>query len=295
MTELFKSLLHISVVVFPIASMLAVGLSYTLREIAGPLRHPDRVFRALVANFVLVPLLALGTARLLALEPGLAAGLMLVACAAGAPFLVKLSTVAKTDVGLSATLLVLLLPVTVLYMPLVVPLVVADASVNAARIAVPLIVTLLLPLVVGLIVDSILPRVAARLRPVATKTSSIALVVLIASTVLIHGRVFRDLLGTGAILAAILLTAGGFGMGYLLSSPGFDRRAVLGLGAGQRNIAAAMIVASQDFDDPKTLVMVVLFSVVDLLVLFPIAWLLGRRSPARLPPPTHEGPHHASA
>lgn len=295
MTELFKSLLDITVLVFPIASMLAIGLSYTLPEIAGPLRHPDRVFRALVANFVLVPLLAFGITRMLALEPSLAAGLMLVAAAAGAPFLVKLTEVAKADIRLSATLLVLLMPFTVLYMPLVVPLVVADASVSATRIAVPLLLTLLLPLVVGLVFDSILPGAAARLRPVAMKTSSISLVVLIASTLLLNGRLLRDLLGTGAISAAILLTAGAFGIGYLLSSSGFDRRAVMGLGAGQRNIAAALVVASQDFDDPKTLVMVVLFSVVDLMVLFPIAWLLRWRSPTRPPPPTHEGPHHASA
>ena len=68
-------------------------------------------------------------------------------------------------------------------------------------------------------------------------------------------------------------------MGCLISSPGFSRRAVMGLGAGQRNIAAALVVASQDFDNPKTLVMVVLFSVVDLMVLFPIALILRRRAP----------------
>jgi BASS family bile acid:Na+ symporter len=187
------------------------------------------------------------------------------------------------------------MPVTVVYMPLVVPLVVADASVSAMSIAVPLILTLLLPLVVGLVVDSVLPSLAARLRPVAVKTSTIALLVLIASTLVLNGPLFRDLLGTGAISAAVLLTAGGFGMGYLLSSPGFDRRAVMGLGAGQRNIAAALVVASRDFDDPNTLVMVVLFSIVDLIVLFPIAWVLRRRSPRRLPPPTHEGSRRAPA
>ena len=68
-------------------------------------------------------------------------------------------------------------------------------------------------------------------------------------------------------------------MGYLLSGPGFDQRAVMGFGAGQRNLAAALVVASQDFDDPKTLVMVVLFSIVGLLVLFAIALILRRRRP----------------
>jgi BASS family bile acid:Na+ symporter len=287
--ELFKSLLAIAALVFPIASMLAVGLSYTLREVAEPLRYPDRVFRALVANFVLVPLLALGISRLLALEPSLAAGLMLVGTAAGAPFLMKLTDAANADTRLGAALLVLLMPLTVLYMPLVVPHVITDTSVSAIKIAVPLASTLLLPWAVGLALDAIRPRLALRLQPIASQTSSIALWVLITSTLVVYGRLFRAVLGTGAVAAALLLTGGAFGAGYLLSSSGFDRRAVMGLGAGQRNVAAAMVVAAQDFDDPKTLVMVVLVSVLDLMVLFPIAWVLRKRSNTRLPPSPHEG------
>jgi BASS family bile acid:Na+ symporter len=289
MTGFLQSLLALSVLAFPVASMFAIGLSFTLKQIAGPLRHVGRVFRALVANFVIVPLLALGISRLLGLEPSLAAGLMLIGTAAGAPFLIQLTQAANANTGLSATLLVLLMPVTVLYMPLVIPLVVTDASVSVSGIALPLISTLLLPLVAGLVLDSGRPSLAARLRPVAIKTSSVALIVLIASTLVLNGPRFRHLLGTGAIAAAVLLTAGAFAAGYLLSSPGFDRRTVMGLGAGQRNVAAALVVASQDFDDPNTLVMVVLCLAVELMILFPIAWMLRRRSPTRLPPPSQRG------
>jgi predicted Na+-dependent transporter len=62
----------------------------------------------------------------------------------------------------------------------------------------------------------------------------------------------------------------------------------MGLGAGQRNIAAALVVAARDFNDPKTLVMVVLFSVLDLAVLFPIAWVLRRRSGRPRTPPAQQ-------
>jgi BASS family bile acid:Na+ symporter len=135
--------------------------------------------------------------------------------AAGAPFLIKLTQAANADAGLSATLLVLLMPLTVLYMPLVVPLVVADAKVSAVGIAVPLVLTLLLPLVVGLVLDSALPRLAERLKPLAVKISSVALIVLIACTIVVNGAEFRALLGTGAITAAVLMTAAAFGVGYL--------------------------------------------------------------------------------
>jgi BASS family bile acid:Na+ symporter len=276
MTGLFSSLLAISALLFPIASMLGVGLSYTLGELAPPLRQPDRVFRALVANFVLVPLLAFGISRLLSLDASLTAGLMLVGTAAGAPFLIKLTAAANADIALSAALLVLLLPITVVYMPVVVPLVVPDVTVTMAKIAAPLILTLLLPLAAGLVIRFLLPRAAKRLQPFLGMASTLALVALVASTVVVNARVFGGLfrsgIGFAAVAAAVLLVAGGFGAGFLLSSSGFNRRTVMGLGAGQRNIAAALVVASQDFDDPKTLVMVVHFSLIDRMVLFPIAF-----------------------
>lgn len=272
-----KSISDLSVLLFPVASMFAVGLSFTFSQLIRPFRYPDRVFRALVANFILVPLLALGISRFFSLDSPLAAGMVLVGTAAGAPFLLKLTQVANADVSLGASLLVLLMPLTVLYMPLVVPLIITDVSVNAIGIAVPLILTTLLPLIIGHATDSFFPGLALGLLPIVNRVSSIALLTLVVSTVLLNGSLFLEL-GAVAVSVAALLTAGGFAMGYLISSHGFNRRTVMGLGAGQRNIAAALVIASQDFKDPKTLIMVVLFSVIDLMVLFPIALFLRRSS-----------------
>lgn len=269
---------NISVLLFPIASMFAVGLSFTFTQIIRPLRYPDRVFRAIVANFILVPLLALGISRLFSFDYSLTSAMALVGMAAGAPFLLKLTQVANADVRLGASLLVILMPLTVVYMPLAVPLVIKGVSVNAIGIAVPLILTMILPLLIGHLLDSFFPQLALRLQPVARQTSNIALVTIVVTTVVLNGPLFQGLFGTGAVIGAILLTAGGFGIGYLISSQGFNRRTIMGLGAGQRNIAAALVVASQDFDDPKMLTMIVLFSVVDLIVLFPIAMILRKRS-----------------
>lgn len=275
---LIEYLSKISVLLFPIASMFAVGLSFTFTQIVRPLRNPDRVFRALVANFILVPLLAIGIARLFSYDNSLTSGIALVGMAAGAPFLLKLTQVANSDVRLGASLLVILMPLTVVYMPLAVPLLIKGVSVNAIGIAVPLVLTMFLPLLIGHLLDSFFPQLAFRLQPVARQTSNIALVTIVVTTLVLNGSLFRGLFGTGAVMGAILLTAGGFGIGYLISSQGFNRRTVMGLGTGQRNIAAALVVASQDFDDPKMLTMIVLFSIVDLLVLFPIAMILRKRS-----------------
>ena len=52
----------------------------------------------------------------------------------------------------------------------------------------------------------------------------------------------------------------------------------MALGTAQRNIAAALMVGGQNFNDPQVLVMVVVVAVVGLLILMPLARILGTRS-----------------
>src|SRR6188508_38062 len=107
----------IAIIVFAVSSMMSVGLAYRLGQIVAPLRKARAVFRALVANFVLVPLLAVGIERVIPMAPPLALGLFLYAGSAGAPFLIRLASAARSDLALSAALLVLLVPVTVIFLP----------------------------------------------------------------------------------------------------------------------------------------------------------------------------------
>jgi BASS family bile acid:Na+ symporter len=279
MTELLSGLLNISVLAFAISSMLSVGCGYTLSQIVGPLRRARRVVRALVANFVLVPLLAIVILQFLPLERPLAVGLFLVATAAGAPFLIKLTQAAEADVALSATLLVLLLPVTIFYMPIIVPLALPEIAVSAAGIATPLVLTMLLPLALGLIVRAYAERLALRLQPIMGKLATIALVTLIASTILGNLREILGIFGTGAILAAVILIVGAFAIGFALGGRNTAAQEVLALGTGQRNISAATVVATQAVDNPETLSMVVVTSLVGFAVLFPLAGVLRRREP----------------
>ena len=271
--------------------MLSVGLAYSVRSIVGPLREVRAVFRALVANFVLVPLFAVAIERIIPIEPPLALGLFLLAASAGAPFLIKLASAARSDLALSAALLLLLVPATVVFLPFYVPLAMAHPSLsgltyvpaNLLAIGVPLLSTMILPLVVGLVVHATAPRWAARLVPIVGKLATVTLLIVVIATFAANFHEVLRILKTGAIGAALALIGGAFAIGYLMS--GRDRGVVLGLATSQRNIAAAMVVASRSFGDPDVLVMVTASSIVGLIVLFPIAWLLSRRKP-RLGPPT---------
>ena len=58
MAEILQTLASLSVLVFVVTSMLAMGLSLTIAQIAGSLKNVSLVVKALIANFVLAPLLA---------------------------------------------------------------------------------------------------------------------------------------------------------------------------------------------------------------------------------------------
>ena len=276
--EILSKAIPVTMLVFVVSSMLAVGLSLTIAQILAPLRSVRVVSFALLANFVLMPLAALAIARLLRLDQPLGVALLLLGTAAGAPFLPKLVGVAKGDLAFSVGLMVLLMVLTVGYMPLVLPLLLEGVSVDPLKIAKSLLLLMLLPLAVGLAIKARLEAIATRARPVLDRISSLSLVVLIVLLLATNIRNVVSLFGTRGILASILFLVVGFGIGWLLGGPGSDTRSVMALGTSQRNIAAALVVGGQNFTDPDVLVMVVVVAIVGLLILMPLSRVVAKRS-----------------
>jgi predicted Na+-dependent transporter len=278
MEALLSNVLSIATLVFAVSSMLSVGFRYTVQQIIAPLRNARLVIGAVVANFILVPILAYAITAIFSIGEDREIGLLVVACAAGAPFLIKLVQMAGADLATATGVLVLLIVVTVFYMPIIMPLIAPEAEVSATAIAVPLVLTMLLPLLVGLIADRFVPTWTKRLLPLLGILSNIALVALLVSTVAADFDELLNVFGTGAILAALLFIASAFVIGYLLGITGRGTRQELALGTAQRNTAAATVVATQSLGDPDTIVMVVVTSIVSMAVLFPIATALRKRA-----------------
>jgi bile acid:Na+ symporter, BASS family len=273
-----SAVIPLTTLVFVVSSMLAVGLSLTVGEILAPLRNRRLISLALLANFVLMPLAAFVIARLLRLDQPLSTGLLLLGTAAGAPFLPKLAAVAKGSLAFAVGLMVMLMTLTIGYMPLVLPLLVEGVSVNPMKIARSLILLMLLPLVAGLAVKARYGAIAARVAALLNKVSTLSLVLFIVLLLATNIGNIVDLFGTRGILASILFLLAAYGTGWLLGGPGLDTRSVLALGTAQRNIAAALVVGGQNFTDPKVVVMVAVVAIVGLLVLMPLARVAKGRS-----------------
>jgi BASS family bile acid:Na+ symporter len=275
--DLLNKAATVAMLGFVVSSMLAMGSGLTIRQIIEPLRNARMVLLALLANFVLMPLVALALAKVLWLDNPFAVGLLVLGCAAGAPFLPKLAELAEGDLAFSVGAMVLLMVVTVGYLPAVMPLLLPGVTVDPWGIARSLILLMLLPLGVGLALKARYEDLARRLKPVLDRISNISLILLVLLITAANIDKVLQVFGTRGILAGLLFIALGFGIGWLLGGPRRDAKKVMALGTSQRNIAAALVVASQSFSDPKVVVMVIVVAIVGLIILMPLSRALANR------------------
>jgi predicted Na+-dependent transporter len=176
--------------VFVLTSMLGMGFSLTVPQILSPLHNARLVILSLAANFILVPLLAIGILMVFPLSEGLSIGLFLLGTAAGAPFLPKLAQVAKGDTAFSVGLMFLLMVVTILYVPIVLPLLISGVTINPWDIAKSLILLMLFPLAIALFIRARYEEVANGLRPLMTQATNLSLLVLFVAFFVVY---FSDL------------------------------------------------------------------------------------------------------
>jgi predicted Na+-dependent transporter len=277
LNEFFTALAQLSGLLFVVSSMLAMGLSLTITQIIQPLKNARLVILALLANFVLVPLLAYLILLVIPLEQSLGIGLIVLATAAGAPFLPKLVQGAKGDIAFGVGLMVLLMVVTIAYIPIVLPLLLTGVQVNPWDIAQSLIVLMLIPLAIGLLMKSHSPETADHWQPVMNKISSLAILILLVVGLGLNISNILSLIGTGGLLALLLFIIGSLVIGLLLGGRGPAIRSVMGLGTAQRNVSAAIVVAAQNFPEGNTLAFILVAAILLLLILLPTAKRMGGR------------------
>jgi len=106
---------------------------------------------------------------------------------------------------------------------------------------------------------------------VIDRISNISLILLVVLITAANIDKVLQVFGTRGILAGVLFIALGFGIGWMLGGPDADERRVMALATGQRNIAAALVVAGESLNDPKVLVMVVVVAIVGLIILMPLS------------------------
>lgn len=276
MFEFLRSVIQYVAPVFVISTMLNVGLTQKPSAIAEHLKNWPFVIKMLLANFVFAPLLMIIALYFAPFDPALKAGLLIFSLGAGAPLLIKLTQTAAHEVALGAAVMMLLTVVTVVYMPIVLPLVLTGVSVDALGVGKSLLLQLILPIGVGMLAAQFLPGLVEKLQPWVGRLGSIALYALIVVTLVGYYPNLLDIIGKGAFLVGLAFVAAAFGLGYLAGYGKDHLEDVGGLGTAQRNTAAGVIIALQNFSDPNVLVMLTLANMLGIVMLLFIAKTLSR-------------------
>jgi BASS family bile acid:Na+ symporter len=224
----------------------------------------------------------IGTLYLVPFDPALKAGLMIFCLGAGAPFLIKLTQTAEHDLALGAAVMMVLMIVTVPYVPLILPLVLSGVSVNPLAIARALLLQMLLPIGVGMLAATLLPGLSKKLQPLIGGLGNLAMYAMVVATLIGYFPNLLQIIGTGAFLVGLLFVATSFGLGYLAGFGKDHLEDVGGLGTAQRNTAAGVIIAIQNFSDPNVFVMLTLANILGIVMLLILARFLSRDNKVRL-------------
>lgn len=279
MFEIFIKIVEIVLPLFVFLTMLNVGLTQKLSDIVDYLKDINFGIRMLIANFILAPLLMWGMLQLFPVDPYLGLGLTIFSICAGAPFLIKLTNQSDHDLALGASTMIILVLATVIIAPLLLPLIVPQIDINGGLIAWTLVKQLIFPIVLGLLLIKWLPRFAKSIQPWVAKVGNWTLYVLVIATLIGYFPELKEIFGQGAIFIGLVFVLGAFGIGYLLGGRNNkDHLQDIGaLGTAQRNTAASMLIAAENFNDhPEVLVVITLANTLGIVLLMGLAKFLAR-------------------
>ena len=229
----------------------AVGLRLTLGQVMASLRK-CRFLPIVLANFVVVPALAVVAARMFDLGRETAIAMILLAAAPFAPVVPVFARMARADLALAAGLTSVFPILSAFLTPIVCEIVlkaVPDAGVvrfNLFGVMLTFVVTITLPLAVGMMIHHRRPALGRRLlRPVEVVSEAVGALSLAFVTVTEFGVILQT--GWQSLLAMGLVAEVSLGLGYGLGGGAAGSRQVVALGTSNRNIALALLVAVHGF------------------------------------------------
>ena len=276
--------------VFVVGSMVAMGLSLSPQEIGHALRRWKVLLAVIAGNFLVVPAVTFGLTLLIPLPADAKTGFLVLAFAAGAPFLPKLAQFARGSLSFAVGLMLVLMVLTVLTLPFVLPALAAGAYVSAWSVAQPLILLMLVPMGVAFVIRTRIGGWAERSVRVLNATTTVSLFLFLIAFIAVFWNEIAATIGNSVFLFALVFVLAALGIGYLLGGGAAEVRRVASLGTAQRNVTAGILVAVVCFPaSPLVLVTVLTTEIVGLVVLTVCSNLWGRRSASGARTPTPPG------
>lgn len=247
---------------FVVIAMFAAGLQAAWRDIWASMRDFRLLWRALLANLVVVPLLGLVISRIVPMPTYVAVGFLLMASSPGAPFAMNFMPRTRRDLPFVVALMLILTVSAIVFTPIIADLILpADMATRVPylRLVRGILLYMVLPLAVGVIIGRRAERVAAAIVRPTSILSTIVFLSWVVATVEVR-RSARSEVGTQAVVAMVSLVLCCMALGWLIGGPGRGNRRALAAGTSMRNSAVSLLIVLDSFPGTSADLAVIAFT-----------------------------------
>jgi len=284
LTALFNAGIAISVG----ATVLSLGMTFTVGQLVAPLHRVVLVIGLVVLNAGVIPAAAWGIAEITPMNSKYVPGLVLATLGAGSAASLKAAQLAKrADLPLAVSVVVVLQLVNIVAVPLWAGQVVTGASISAWDIVKSLLLLVLLPLVVGLFIRARYADHAKDWQPGLVKVANVALVIALATGIAGNWSTIKSMFGSWVIVTVLVIIIVAGVLGVLLGLLLGGRRAEVGTTSGLVSVIrfgslGLIIIGSQLHGNAVYLGPAITFTLVDFVLPVAVAVEIGHRAGAEI-------------
>lgn len=243
--------------------MFGMGLTLTLPDFKLVFTRPLPILLGVVAQYAIMPAMAVLLVNVLNLPDAIAVGVILVGCAPGGTSSNVISYLSKADVALSVTMT----SISTLLAPIMTPILVqwlagTYMEIDGGSMAWSIVKTVLIPVIAGLVLRLVIPKVIDKILPALPWISTIGICGVVAGVIPGSAEAFATA-GVAIFAAVILHNLFGYLLGYLSAkvfrfSDRVARTVSVEVGMQNSGLAATL---SRTYFTPETALPAVIFSV----------------------------------
>ena len=233
---------------------VGMGLELKVSEFAGVAKDRGLIVKALIANFVVQPAVAVALLYLFKPSPMGSVGIVLLAACPAAHYAMPFTKIGKGNLAAAAGLLVLLALSTIVFAPLVLDLALplfGDGSkpvhVPASNVVKTVGFIILLPLAIGMALYRWAPALAERIRKPVNGLAVVLNVALFAAVLGIQGHQLEQFQLLDGWAAMVLLAVASLVIGWVMGGPNGHNRMALAHNTLLRNMGPALVIATSHF------------------------------------------------
>jgi bile acid:Na+ symporter, BASS family len=276
---IFDQIVNLLATVTLFEMMVSIGLGVTFSEVVGVARNRRFIGKALFANYVFFPAVAVALLLAFRSNPMVAAGFLIAAVCPGAPFGPPLTAIAKGNVVTSVGLMVVLAGSSAFVAPLLLYFLLPLTSggemlrVDAGKMVSTLLVVQFLPLCSGLGIRQRFPAIAVRLNKPA-KQLSLVLNLALLGLIIIGQFSMLTAAPLRAYVGMLCLVLTGLLAGWMLGGPAHGDRTALAVATSVRNVGVSLVIATASFPGTQAVTATTVFAVFQtiLVTLLALIW-----------------------